>query len=104
MTASTAFDRMGTCRCTTRGALRTLGGSIYKALKIMLLLHENNEVNLCVYFDQWVSNIGKLQNHQEGLLKHRFLGPTLMQYVCGFVFLFRKKRTLGMIVLPNLIR
>lgn len=91
MTASTTFDQTDACRCTTRGALRAPGGKIHKALKIMVFLHENNEVNLCVCFDQWFSNIGKLQNHQEGLLKHRFLGPILMQYVCGFVFLFRKK-------------
>ena len=90
MIASTTFDQTGACKCTTWDALRTLGGSIHKALMTMLLLHENNKVNLCVCFDQWFSNIGKLQNHQEGLLKHRFLGPTLMQCVCGFVFLFRK--------------
>lgn len=91
MIASTTFDQTGAYRCTTRDALRTLGGSVHKTLKIVLLLHENDEVSLCVCLDPWFSNIDKLQYHQEGLLKHRFLGPTLMQYVCGFVFLFRKK-------------
>ena len=104
MIASTTFDQTGAYRCTTRDALRTLGGNVHKTLKIVLLLHENDEVSLCVCLDPWFSNIDKLQYHQEGLLKHRFLGSHHDAVCLWFCFSFQKKRTLGMIVLPNLIR
>ena len=43
---------------------------------------EKREGKLCIfaytrteYLEPWFANFGTYQNHQEGLLKHRFLGP-----------------------------
>lgn len=37
--------------------------------------------------DQWFSNVSVYQNHMEGILKHRYLGPPqsfLSQWACGW--------------------
>lgn len=58
-------------------ALSVLGSNIWKVLKMKLLLHESNKDYLCVYLYQWFFlKLCEHQNHQEGLLKHKFLGPT----------------------------